>query len=92
MGESAMKFFAAFMVFALLVAMLYGIIDIWGTLKKILQELREINGKIQKTHKHDYWNETPPATQPPSKADRDLSEVFERLEHDLHDMKNPRSG
>jgi hypothetical protein len=42
----AMKIVAAFLVFALLVAMLYGIIDIWGTLKKILKELREINGKI----------------------------------------------
>jgi len=85
-----MKIFAAFMVFALLVAMLYGIIDIWGTLKKILEELREINGKIEgkeRSRKHDYWNETPPATEPPSKADRDLSEVFERLEHDLHDMR-----
>ena len=85
-----MKIFAAFMVFALLVAMLYGIIDIWGTLKEILEELREINGKIQgkkRSRKHDYWNETPAATEPPSKADRDLSEVFERLEHDLHDMR-----
>ena len=85
-----MKIFAAFMVFALLVAMLYGIIDIWGTLKKILEELREINGKIEgkgRSRKHDYWNETPPATEPPSKADRDLSEVFERLEYDLHDMR-----
>ena len=85
-----MKIFAAFMVFALLVAMSYGIIDIWGTLKKILEELREINGKIEgkeRSGNHDYWNETPAATEPPSKADRDLSEVFERLEHDLHDMR-----
>ena len=89
-----MKIVAAFLVFALLVAMLYGIIDIWGTLKKILEELREINGQIngkiegkKRSRKHDYWNETPPATEPPSKADRDLSEVFERLEHDLHDMR-----
>jgi hypothetical protein len=84
-----MKIVAAFLVFALLVAMLYGIIDIWGTLKKILKELREINGKIadiERTRKHD-WDETPIPAEPPSKADRDLSEVFERLEHDLHDMR-----
>jgi hypothetical protein len=89
-----MKIFAALMVFALLVAMLYGIIDIWSTLKKILKELREINGKIgyrERPRKHD-WNETPPTAEPPSKADRNLSEVFERLEHDLHGMKNPHRG
>jgi hypothetical protein len=45
-GTGAMKIFATFMVFILLVAVLYGIFDIWSTLKTILAELREINGKI----------------------------------------------
>jgi hypothetical protein len=42
-----MKIVAAFLVFALLVAMLYGIIDIWGILKKILKELREIMARLR---------------------------------------------
>ena len=82
-GRGAMKIFAAVALFALL----YGIIDMWITLKKILQQLREINHKIKDDKNVEIPDHRTSATEPHSKADHDLSEVFQRLEHDVHGMK-----